>query len=68
MLVVHTPQVESAPQAVVLLGQTLSQSAAFVHDEAVPIAHLPPVFCSGQLLLVVHCLVVRLPVASLHNE
>jgi hypothetical protein len=62
----QTPQSLSRRQAVVLSGQTLPQSAAFVHD-FVPIAQLPPVVCRGQSVATLHCWVVGLPNASWHS-
>ena len=66
VLVVQAAQPESAVQAVVLLGQTLPQSAILVHEVA-PIEHFPPVLCRGQSLFTEHCCVVRLPEAFLHR-
>jgi hypothetical protein len=66
VLVVQVAQFASAVQAVVLLGQTLPQSAALVHA-APPIVHFPPVVCSGQSLSTEHCWVVRLPEEFLHS-
>ena len=66
VLVVHVMQPKSAEQAVVLLGQTLPQSEVLV-QEAPPMEHLPPVVCRGQSLFTEHCLVVKLPAASLHS-
>ena len=62
----QTPQSLSAVQAVVLSGQTLPQSATFVHDLA-PMAQLPPVVFFGQSVDTLHCWVVGLPDASWHS-
>jgi hypothetical protein len=61
------PQFASNAHAVASSGQTLLQVVTLVPVQAAPPTAQVPVGLSGQSLLLLHCVAVRFPVASLQS-